>query len=378
MTNAAGPTGRASGCEAGACVDAQASLGRSRRLDGLVARDVRREARRQRVHEWLARRRPSRASRAATRTTRAPRTPSSPETSSLVPTPTVAVRAPSSRSANGVAGPREHVRHSAGRADRTRGVVLVGAVEAERGERRVARQHLGNASVLLKSARQIVEDAPLDRPQALGIERAVAAGDLGELDVDDAHEPAVGGALERRLRRGRRARGLGGARRGRVERGVVQQDRALELAQRGARLEAVRVAQQRAQIAVAREGIRLAARSGRARAGAGPAGARAAGSREREHLELGHEVGVPAERELGLDALLGHRQAALLEPGDLGLREARVGELRERRAAPERERGAKGVDGGAPASPASSARAASAASCSKRPASISPGSARSA
>ena len=93
-------------------------------------------------------------------------------------------------------GPCEHVRHPAGRADRTRGVILVGAIQAERGERRIARQHLGNASVLHEEARQIVEDAPLDRPQALGIERTVAAGDLGELDVDDAHEPAVGTALE--------------------------------------------------------------------------------------------------------------------------------------------------------------------------------------
>ena len=40
-----------------------------------------------------------------------------------------------------------------------------------------------------------------------------------------------------------------------------------------------------------------------------------------------------------------HRQAAFLEPGDLGLREARVGELRERGPPPERERGTEGVDG---------------------------------
>ena len=51
-----------------------------------------------------------------------------------------------------------------------------------------------------------------------------------------------------------------------------------------------------------------------------------------------------AERELGIHALLEHRQAALLESRDLDLREPRVGELGEGRSAPERERGAERVD----------------------------------
>ena len=137
----------------------------------------------------------------------------------------------------------------------------MGLVEPERRQHGVARQHLGHAAVLREEACQVVEDAPLDRPQALGIERAVGAGDLGQLDVHHAHEPAVDAALERRLGLGAAARRLGCARDGRVERGVVQQDRPLELAQLWAGLEPVRVAQQRAQVAVASERVRLAPRA---------------------------------------------------------------------------------------------------------------------
>ncbi len=57
-----------------------------------------------------------------------------------------------------------------------------------------------------------------------------------------------------------------------------------------------------------------------------------------ERLQLGDELGVPAEREIGLDPLLEHDRAELLEPGDLGLRERLVQEVRERGAAPEAER----------------------------------------
>ncbi len=45
-------------------------------------------------------------------------------------------------------------------------------------------------------------------------------------------------------------------------------------------------------------------------------------------LELGDQIRVPAERELGLDARLECRPAPLLEAGDLGLRERLVGESR--------------------------------------------------
>ena len=57
-----------------------------------------------------------------------------------------------------------------------------------------------------------------------------------------------------------------------------------------------------------------------------------------QRLELADHVGVPAERELGLDQLLERHHAQIFEPGDLGLRESLVREVGQRRAPPERER----------------------------------------
>ena len=57
-----------------------------------------------------------------------------------------------------------------------------------------------------------------------------------------------------------------------------------------------------------------------------------------EPLELGHDVGVAAERQVGVDALLQRRGVALLEPGDLGLRERLVRDVGQSRPAPQRER----------------------------------------
>src|ERR671928_222043 len=57
-----------------------------------------------------------------------------------------------------------------------------------------------------------------------------------------------------------------------------------------------------------------------------------------QRLELGDHLLVPPEREVGLDPVLQGREAQLLEPPDLVLREWLVGEVRERRPAPERKR----------------------------------------
>ena len=57
-----------------------------------------------------------------------------------------------------------------------------------------------------------------------------------------------------------------------------------------------------------------------------------------ERLELPDEVGVPAERQVGVEPVDQRVQAKLLEPTDLMLGERLVGELGERRAAPHRER----------------------------------------
>ena len=62
-----------------------------------------------------------------------------------------------------------------------------------------------------------------------------------------------------------------------------------------------------------------------------------------ERLELGDQRGVMTEREVGLDAVLERDQPQLLEPRDLVLRERLVGEIGQRRPAPERERGSCSV-----------------------------------
>ena len=56
-----------------------------------------------------------------------------------------------------------------------------------------------------------------------------------------------------------------------------------------------------------------------------------------ESLELGHELVVVAEGELGLDAILERGDMELLEPRDLVLREPLVGEIGERCPVPERQ-----------------------------------------
>jgi hypothetical protein len=57
-----------------------------------------------------------------------------------------------------------------------------------------------------------------------------------------------------------------------------------------------------------------------------------------ERLQLGDDLAVASERKLGVDSLLDRAQAEFLEPLDLTPRERVVGEVRERRAAPERKR----------------------------------------
>ena len=125
---------------------------------------------------------------------------------------------------------------------------------------------------------------------------------------------------------------------------VLAQDRGLELAELGAGVDAELLDERLARAAVGGERVRLPA---------GPVerehqlGARplAQGLRIDERLELRDELRVTAECEVGVDPLLERDGAELLEPRDLGLRERLVEEVRERRAAPERERLAQGTLG---------------------------------
>ena len=118
---------------------------------------------------------------------------------------------------------------------------------------------------------------------------------------------------------------------------VLAEDRGLELAELRAGIDAELLDEGLARGAVGGERVRLAARAVerehelRARALAQRLGLD-------ERLELGDELGVTAEREVGVDALLDDDGSQLLEARDLRLRERLVDEVGERRPAPERER----------------------------------------
>ncbi len=300
----------------------------------------------------------SRASRAATRTTRAPRTPSSPETSSLVATPTVAVtRAVELRSRTGrprvPARPRRRTRRGSRARRRPRAPARCRRPRALR--RPAAPRAL--PPWLREEGAELVEDPPLDRPQPLGVELAVASGDLVELDVHDAHEPPVATRLERRLGSGGRGAPARLAHGGRVERRIVAQDRPLELAQRRTRLEPVLVAQQRAQVAIAGERVGLAPRPVQREQALGLQPL-AQGLRRGEASSSATRSAWRAERELGIDPLLEHREAALLESRDLDLREPRVGELGKRSSRARVPSAVRNVSTATCASPASPVRAA--------------------
>ena len=139
---------------------------------------------------------------------------------------------------------------------------------------------------------------------------------------------------------------------------VLAKDRLLELVQRRARLDAELVDEQPARLAIDLERLGLSTgaveRSHERRAQ--PLAQRMLAD---EHLELGDELGVAAEREVGFDAPLERAQAELFEAADLGLRERLVGEVGERRPAPEAERVAEPLRrelGRAPAAPPRTSR----------------------
>ena len=126
---------------------------------------------------------------------------------------------------------------------------------------------------------------------------------------------------------------------GQLELLVLAQDRRLEVAQRGRRLDAELLRPDTPRLPVQLERLDLA---GRPVQGQHQLRAQALSQRllVDEPLELADELGVLAERQVGLDALLETREAGFLEAGRLGLGERLVREVGERRPAPGRAPGA--------------------------------------
>ena len=135
-------------------------------------------------------------------------------------------------------------------------------------------------------------------------------------------------------------RNRGGGRRLQVERRVLPQDRPLELLERLARVDAELLDVDSARVLVGVQGLRLPAGpvQRRHQIPPRPFAERVLGD---ERLELSDQVGVATQVEVGLDPKLQCGQPDLLEPGDGRLGELLVGDVRERRAPPQRERVAK-------------------------------------
>ena len=136
---------------------------------------------------------------------------------------------------------------------------------------------------------------------------------------------------------GMRLGGAGARRRREAERRVLREDRALELAERLARLDPELVDERLARTLIDRERVGLPARAVERQH---QLRARALPQRLLEHeaLELGDELAVPREREVSVDPVLERGQAQLLEPRDLRVREGLRRQIRERRPSPQRER----------------------------------------
>ncbi len=130
--------------------------------------------------------------------------------------------------------------------------------------------------------------------------------------------------------------GHSGRRRRRLERGILPQDRALELLESRGGLDAELLDERAPGRGVGLERLRLAAGAVERKEllAAQPLAERMLPD---ERLELGDQLRMPAERELRLETGLDRAEPLLLEPCDLGSRKRGGEEVPERRAAPERQ-----------------------------------------
>ena len=170
-----------------------------------------------------------------------------------------------------------------------------------------------------RMVRELVGQAALADPGLAGDEHEPPATGDRVVERAEQHAELALAADESAGRGGRR-------RRGRVELGVLTQDRLLELAQLAAGLDPELVDERAARVLVGAERLGLAPRAVQ-RAHELAAQALAQRVLGDQRLELGHDVAAP-EREVGLDAIRGRLQAQLLEP--LGRAPVRTGRARGR------------------------------------------------
>ena len=203
--------------------------------------------------------------------------------------------------------------------------VLVGHGRAEDGEHGVAARLDDDAIVLGADLGGVLVVALEHRPQRLGVGAGRVAR-LRKLREDARHQAP--GLRRQRLVTGRgRVRGRGGG-------NLVAQDRRLERPQVRRRLDAQAVDQRLVCAAVDLE--RLGLTSGTVE-GEHLLAAEALAERvlADERLELAGHLGVAAAGEVRVDAVADARQAKILQPRDLRLREPGVGHVGEGRAAPQ-------------------------------------------
>ena len=124
---------------------------------------------------------------------------------------------------------------------------------------------------------------------------------------------------------------------GRLEPGILREDRALELVQRGAGLDPQLGEERAPRRAVGLERFGLPARAIESQHEL-PAQPLTQRISRHERLELRHELVVVAERELRLDQILLRPDVQLIESSNLFVCECLVGEVRQRRSPPERQR----------------------------------------
>jgi len=223
---------------------------------------------------------------------------------------------------------------------RPQGVVLVRHRHPEHGDDDVADEPLHGGFV----ATEHLDGGPVglhdDRAHGLGIRRdgGLGASGLGQVGEQDRYgpatsrQPAVGAGLRDVL--GRRGAVVGLRP---FQRGVLREDRLLKPLERRTRFDAELVDQQLSRHLVQLQGVHLAPapvqRQHELRTQPLPQGMLGD-----QPLELGHQLGMPAQCQVCLDALLQRSQPQLLQLRDRGLRERLVGELVQRRTSPQSQR----------------------------------------